>query len=227
MKLSQLLSLTKSERKKREIFRCIHRHNGLSHSNCYDEKNGLIEKVGFLDIEATHLKAPWGIVLTYCIKELGGKLIARSVTRQELYHEKYDKELLKDLINDIKQFTRIVVQYGTDRKFDLPFLRTRAVKWKLDFPTYKSLFVTDTHTILKNKFCLHRNSQEVACDFFGIPAKQHKLKPNIWTGMISGNPRIIQKTLNYVLTHNKEDVISLEKLYKKINVFVPRSKTSI
>jgi len=134
---------------------------------------------------------------------------------------------LKDLIQDVQKFKRVVVQYGSDRKFDLPFLRSRSVRWGLKFPVYKRLFVTDTHTILKNKFCLHRNSQEVACDFFKIPAKQHRLKPDIWVRMLSGNPKSIQKTLDYVLQHNKEDVISLEKLYKKISPYAPSSKTSI
>ena len=72
--------LSQVEYKKRFNFRCIHGHNGLpvitEHPQCYNRTHNLIEKIGFFDIEiyGNNFNAPFGIVLTYCIKELNGKI---------------------------------------------------------------------------------------------------------------------------------------------------------
>jgi len=220
-------ALSKAEINRRIKFRCSHGHNGLDHPRCYDHANGLIEKVGFVDIEASNLNATFGICYTYCIKELDGDIIARAINLEDLYSGRYDKPLLSQFIEDIKPFTRLVLHYGIDRKFDLPFLRTRAVKWKLPFPEYKFHYVSDTQVILRNKFKLHSNRLETACDFFDIPSKKHKLKPDVWLKMVTGNPVYMKDALDYILTHNKEDVISLEKLWKKISKYTKMGKTSL
>lgn len=181
------------------------------------------EKIGFLDIEASGLKATFGYMFSYCIKELDGELIANRVTKHEILGYDFDRRLMEDVCNDLRKFDRVVVQYGSDYKFDLPFLRTRAVYFGLDFPLYKEVAVTDTHAILKSKFKLHSNRLETACDFFGIEAKGHKLKPSIWNKALAGD----DESLDYILTHNKEDVINLEALYKKICGYVAESKRSI
>lgn len=182
-----------------------------------------IERIGFFDIEASNLKATFGYMFCYCIKTLGGELIANSVTQKEILSYQFDKRLMLDLCADLRKFDRIVVQYGSDYKFDLPFVRTRAVHYGLDFPLYKDIFVTDTHSILKAKFKLHSNRLETACQFFDIEAKGHKLEPVIWNKALAGDP----KSLDYILTHCKEDVLSLEEVYNKICDYVAEGKRSI
>lgn len=185
------------------------------------------EKIGFLDIEASNLHATFGIVFTYCIKELSGKLLQRSVTIKDLQGGLYDKNLLNQLIKDFEQFDRIVVYYGVDRRFDLPFLRTRAEYWKLDFPEYKILYCTDVYNIIRNKFKFHSNRLGIVCDFFKIPAKKHPMKPEIWGQMITCNVIKVRKALTYILKHNIEDVLSLEGLWKRVNKYCLKNKTSI
>jgi len=220
--------MTKKDIAEREAFRCIHHHTGLAHPECYNKDKKLKEEViGFADIEASNLVATFGIVYTICIKRLGGGLIKRSISLDDLHTANYDKNLLKQFIKDCDGFTRLIWHYGTDRKFDLPFLRTRAVKWGLPFPEYKMLHVSDTYPILKNKFKLHRNRLETACDFFGIPAKEHKLNPDIWLMMITGNRKKMKTALAYILKHNVEDVLSLEALWKKIYKYTRLVNTSI
>lgn len=181
------------------------------------------ERIGFFDIEASNLKATFGYMFCYCIKELDGKIIANSVTQKEILNYDFDKRLMKELCADLRKFDRIVVQYGSDYKFDLPFVRTRAVHYGLDFPLYKEINVTDTHSILKAKFKLHSNRLETACQFFDIEAKGHKLEPVIWNKALAGDP----KSLDYILTHCKEDVVSLEEVYKRICDYVAEGKRSI
>jgi len=208
-------------------FRCVHGHTNQEHPNCYKMANGKEERVGFCDIETSNLNATFGIIYTFCIKELDGEIYKYSVSTEDLYRGEFDKNLLKNFIETTEKFTRLVVHYGSDRKFDLPFLRSRAVYWGLPFPEYKFLFVSDTYNILKNKFKLHSNRLETACDFFHIPAKKHKLNSDIWLLMITGNPKLMKKALDYIMVHNIEDVISLERLWKKISKFTRIAKTSI
>lgn len=186
-----------------------------------------MERLGFADIEASNLTATFGIVYTYCIKADDGELIKRAISLDDLHNARFDKNLIAQFIEDSHKFTRLIFHYGVDRRFDLPFLRTRAVKWGLDFPGYKFLNVSDTYPILKNKFKLHSNRLETACEFFGIPCKQHKLNSDIWLDMITGNKKRMQGAISYILQHNVEDCLSLEALWKKISPYVKIGNTSI
>jgi uncharacterized protein YprB with RNaseH-like and TPR domain len=209
-------------------FRCVHGHTAFEHPSCWEKQNGDFIKIGFADIEASNLAATFGIAYTYCIKELDGKLIKRAISLDDLHNAKYDKNLIAHFIEDSKQFSHLIWHYGGfNRAFDVPFLRTRAVKWGLPFPEHKCLFVGDTYPILRNKFKLHSNRLETACDFFDIPSKGHKMNPDIWLKMITGNKKLMQKAIDYILIHNVEDVISLEMLWKKISKYTKLGKMSI
>lgn len=214
-------ALSASERNKRMEFRCKHRHNGISHWNCYNEDCGLVEKVGFLDIESSSLVATYGIIWSYCIKEENGKTISNVITPNEMKKHIYDKRLLKDFCNDVRKFNRVMTWYGA--KFDIPMLRTRCLFWGLDFPLYKEISHTDLYYTAKHKLKLHSNKLEVVAKFFGIKAKAHPLLPEIWLKAFGGE----QEALDYILTHNKEDVITTEKVYYKLQDCTRLTKTSI
>lgn len=222
-----------AELKKKELVwlgkhRCKkHSHTYLEHYDCYLKENPPEDKIGFLDIESSNLKATFGIVYTYAIKELDGKLYQGSVSIKDLRNAEYDKNLLKKLIDDLQHFSRVIGHYFTDYRFDLPFLRTRAVKWGLDFPEYKFMSANDTYSVLKAKFKLHSNRMETACEFFDIPAKGHKMKPDIWLKMITGNPKLMKQALAYIMKHNIEDVYSTEALWKRIEKYSLKGNRSI
>jgi len=127
------------------------------------------------------------------------------------------------LARDLQHFDRIVVHWGTDRKFDLPFVRSRALKWGLEFPLYRSIYCEDTFNMSKAKLRLSRNRLESICAFFEIPAKEHKMHPGMWQKALAGDP----KSLDYIWQHNIEDVISLEAVWEKLHNYVLRSKRSI
>lgn len=185
------------------------------------------EKIGFLDIEASNLSATFGIVLTYCIGDINGKILKRQIDFKDWYAGRQDKMLMKQFIEDAKLFDRFVVHYGGDRRFDIPFLRTRAVFWGLDFPEYKDMCISDTWVMLKNKFKLHSNRLETACTFYGIESKGHKMQPDIWAKLNTGNPKLWKPAMDYIMVHNVEDVVSLRELYVKINKYSNNPKTSI
>jgi uncharacterized protein YprB with RNaseH-like and TPR domain len=213
---------------------CKHGHSYLAHPCCaFDEgvvvlkdgkKIALTEKVGFLDIETFtfNFKADMGFMMTYCIKDEDGKVHTNSVTAKELKQSKdWDKRLMQDCIKDMNKYTRLIGHYST--MFDIPFLRTRALYYNLDFPVYKEIYHTDTYFLLRGKFKIRSNSLKWACKFFGIPAKDTPFEFDTWYNAAKGD----KKALAEVLQHNIEDVISTELLYKKVNRFSMINKRSI
>jgi len=211
---------------------CKHSHTYLEHYNCFindypEGIEGVIsvpEKIGVLDIETTNLKSNWGYTFCYYIKYSGkDKYESYTVTQADIRNGNQDKKLLKKLCKDIRKFDRIIVYYGKDRRHDIPFLRTRAIKYGLDFPKYKELYVTDIYDICKAKLSLHRYRMETSCRFFGIESKGHRLEPDIWNNALAGNI----KALEWISSHCKEDVISTDLLAQKLMKYVRTSKTSI
>jgi len=214
---------TKSEILNLARMKCKHGMTLLEHPNCLAEFSPS-EKVGFLDIEtfSFSFKADMGILLTYCIKDLNGAVIANAITPEECKLEKdNDKRLMIELIRDMRRYGRLIGHYSG--WFDLPFLRTRALYYGLDFPIYKEIYHTDTWIICKKKFLLKSNSLKNACEFFKIPCKNHKFTFESWYNAAKGN----QKAINFVLKHNIEDVRSTELLWKKITSYVNETKSSI
>lgn len=216
-----IYALSQAELRKRKNFRCIHRHHGLSHSHCYDQANGIIEKIGFLDIESTNLKSSFGIVLSYCI--LGDELSKRIITPEEIRSGIFDKSLLEQFCQDIRNFNRVITWNGL--WFDLPFLRTRCDLYSLDFPVFREILHTDALVLARKVYAtLHSKRLGEVCKFFGIESKDHPLTPNIWLRCLSGN----QEALDYVGIHNEEDVRSLKRLWgQKLEKHTKLTKTSI
>lgn len=205
-----------------------HRMDFLSHYGCYlkEKPSGspFQEKVGYFDIETTGLRGDYHYVLSYAILPDGrGKALGRVLTTKEILGGVFDKELLNEMCDDIRKFHRLIGHYSGDYHFDLPFVRTRATKYGLDFPLYKEVYGVDTQVILKSKFCLSSNRLASACTHFGIKAKTHPLTPELWQSASIGNP----KALAYIWTHNLEDVKSTKELYHIIAPYVLKGKKSI
>lgn len=217
--------MLKAEMLDRFNFRCKHRHNGFTHSACFDKARKVKERIGFLDIESGgSLDADWGFVLTYCIKLLDGDIIKRTVTPAEIRKPLMDgtgtkdKRILEQFCKDVWEFDTLVVYYGKDtggryQRHDIPFLRTRAAKWGVEgFPQWKQIKVIDVFDIVKKYFKLSKRSMANACRLFGIESKGLPFNMEVWQDALAGH----QPALDYILEHNEQDVVSLEKLYKKV-----------
>jgi len=181
------------------------------------------EKIGFLDIEASNLKATFGYMISYCIKELNGKILEEVLKPKDIKRYTFDKNITEKLVEDIQKFDRILVYWGKNYRFDIPFIRTRALHWDVDFPKYKELYVQDVYDMVKPYLKLHNNRLATVCNYLDIPAKGHSLNPTVWQKAMAGD----KDSLDYILEHNREDVISLELLWKKLNGFTRRAKSSI
>ena len=211
---------------------CKHHHTYLEHYNCFIKDypagiKGIVslpERIGILDIETTNFKSNWGYVFCYYIKHYGkNKYEKYMLSQKEVRHISQDRKLVKQLCKDIRKFDRIIVYWGKDRRHDIPFLRSRALFYGLDFPKYKDLYVTDLYDICKTKLSLNNYKMATACRFFEIPVKQHPYSPTIWNRAQSGH----RPSLKIVAKHCKEDVDSTDLLTQKMIKFVRISKTSI
>lgn len=206
--------------------RCIHRHTIKTHPNCF--RKGLIKydwwadkKIAYLDIETSDLKADFGIVLTWCLKFKKDKNIYSGViTKKDIENRIFDKRIVKELLDILEEVDVVVTYYGTN--FDIPFLRTRAEKFRLNFPIFGSIFHWDLYFKVKRLFQTHRKSLRVITHFLGIDGKT-EIDPDIWFIAQYGD----EKALREVLDHNEHDVIILEKLHERIEDYTKWDKRSL
>lgn len=202
-----------------------HRHNYLSHYACYKREHPERDRTAIIDLETSNLKADYGILLTYCIKPLGSDNILKGViSKSDIKKGRKgdeDRRIVTDCIRDMAKFDKVVGYYS--KRFDLPYLRARAVNMSVPFPFYGSIQHIDVFDIVKNRFCMSRKSQEVACRFLlGHTDKTH-FDGSIWRDAARGD----QKALRKVLEHNIFDVTDLEKLWLVVREYARRHDVSI
>jgi uncharacterized protein YprB with RNaseH-like and TPR domain len=175
----------------------------------------------YLDIETTNLNADFAYMLTYAFKVKGqDKVYSGMITKEEIFNGIFDKRLVKDFVNDLMKFKRVYGYYSTP--FDIPFSRTRALYWKIPFPSYGLIQHQDLYYLVRNKLKFSRNRLENACEFLGIDGKT-KLSGRIWVRAAIGD----KKALDYILKHNIADVRILEKLHERIKEYADVQKRSL
>jgi uncharacterized protein YprB with RNaseH-like and TPR domain len=173
-------------------------------------------RVGYLDIEASDLSADWGFMLTWYIKPRGSRNYDFGIiTQKEILDGSYDYRITKELLLALDNYDVIYTHWGADRRFDLPFIRTRAMVHNLEkmLPNYLEKFLFDTWPIARNKLRLRRNSLDNIARTLGITGiGKTYLDPLIWKRAHIGD----KKSLEYIAKHNKHDVILLERVHKKL-----------
>lgn len=164
-------------------------------------------------------------MLSYCIKDgSSDKIFHNVITKKDIEDfpaDKTDKRIVRQCIEDLGQFDRVVAHYG--KKFDIPYLRTRALICGLKFPAFGELYLDDTWQWAKNKLKLNSNRLEVICrTILGETQKTH-IEYKYWVGGTRGD----EQSLRYILDHNKKDVLDLERVWKKLRDFVRKTNSSI
>jgi uncharacterized protein YprB with RNaseH-like and TPR domain len=205
---------------------CRHKHTYLTHYNCYLKENpDATEKIGYFDIEASNLDADFGIMLSYCIKDgqsdniLEGVLTPEDIQSAPAGQE--DTKLVTKCIKDLLSFDKIVTFYGV--RYDLPYVRTRALVDGVDFPNYGSIVHKDIYFMIRAKFKLSSNRLENACRVILGHTDKTRVDAKYWRGGMRGD----QDSLDYILDHNRKDVLDLEALYKKVIDFGRPTQASI
>lgn len=176
------------------------------------------DRIGILDIECSGLKANFGVVYSWYIKELGTDNYDFAViTRKELMNGTLDKRIIQELVEKIQKYTLIVTYFGS--RFDVPFLRTRALMNGIEFIPYGEILHKDMYYIARRVLRLHSNRLECVCDALGIPGKT-KIDNKYWILANTGN----KEALEYIRQHNLGDVNILEEVYLRLAEFTSTSR---
>jgi len=225
----------------KKVLRCVHRHSIESHPQCF--KKGLVKepnlvanlwskrtndpwytypgyRIGYFDIETDNLNADFGTVLSWCIKQKGGEIKYDVVTKEELFNGDLDRRVVNSFVEELKQYNIIIGYYSA--LFDGPYMRAKALHYGIPFPGYGDLYHWDLYFTVKSKLKISRKSLDNACDYLGIVGKT-PIDKDFWRKAKYGD----KESLDYVLDHNKGDVVILEELHDKLDFTRKWNRTSI
>lgn len=216
---------------------CKHGHTYMEHPKCYyDEAPDLSfkEKLGFLDIESSNIHAPFGFMLSWCIKDDGGKIAGDHVKAEDFERERnsmletpvrVDENILKSLSAEMDKYDKLAVYWGKNRRHDIPFIRHRCIKLNIPFPLYGTVYCVDVFDWVRNmlKQPYGGNSLWSACTEMDIPAKGTRCPRSYWSKAKTGN----MKAVKVIYEHNKDDVVCLEPLYHMLEPYARKQRTSV
>ena len=195
---------------------CKHGHTYLSHYQCYLKENPDQHRLGYFDIETLNFNAGHGFMLCYCILDAkSGRIYESHITKKDHSSKVLDRNVVQKCVKDLGNFDKVVGFYST--KFDLPYVRSRAIHHGVDFPGYGELKHEDVYYIIKNKFKFGRNSQEAACrQIFGEATEKDHVDAATWLdAAVYGNTTAMGR----VVEHCKKDVRDLKKLHEAVGKF--------
>jgi uncharacterized protein YprB with RNaseH-like and TPR domain len=200
---------------------CNHRHRFTNHFSCFLKQYDVGEKVGFLDIETSNLKANFGIVLCWCILTEDGTLYEDWLSENDVLSGYEDRRVVNSCIEKMRTFDRVITHFGT--YFDIPFLRSRALIHGIDFPEYGELYHTDVWKISKSKLCIHSNRQDVIAESLRGKTVKTRIAHPAWRKAMMGNEEAIME----VIDHCEHDVEDLKSNYITLSPFIRETRTSI
>ena len=200
---------------------CKHRHKYITHFNCFLKENNIKEKVGYLDIETSNLKANFGVVLCWCIMDEDNNILEDWMTLKDITKGYEDKRVVETCIQTMLQFDRVVGHYST--YFDIPFLRTRALIHGVEFPPFGSLFHTDVWRMARSKLCLHSNRQDAIAESLQGKTVKTRISHPAWRKAMLGNAAAMAE----VVDHCEKDIFDLKKNHLTLLPFLRETRTSI
>lgn len=172
-----------------------------------------------LDLETTDLDADRAVILcaSYESSEEPGKV--RTI-RQDETNPRWsegirgdDKELVKQVCKLVRDHDVIVAHNGS--RFDIPMLRTRALRWGL--APLKEVKLVDPCSIAFRKFKLRSNKLGRIADYVGIEDKKTPLDMSVWAdAMLNGSKR----AMNLIVEHCEADIRVLKGVLNFVKPFI-------
>src|SRR5690606_33468630 len=109
------------------------------------------------------------------------------------------RELVKRLCKLIREHDIVVAHNGS--RFDIPMLRTRALRWGLR--PLREVKLVDPCSIAYRKFKLRSNSLGRIADYVGIKDRKTPLDMSVWAdAMLNGSKR----AMNLIVKHCEADI---------------------
>lgn len=174
-------------------------------------------RVAVLDIETTGLNAGFGVILCAVVKMYGPD--ERKVFRADEYEpwkrgvRADDGPLLRDILACLEDCDILIAHNGL--RFDLPFLRTRAVVHGL--PPVNFQKIIDPVQLARQHFRFSGNSLQSISNLIGTKSEKTPLTPQTWQrASLNGDPDAMEE----IVTHCIADVDVLEEICWKLRGYV-------
>jgi intein/homing endonuclease len=107
---------------------------------------------------------------------------------------------MEDCVKDMLSWDRLIGFYSGDYKFDIPFLRTRAVSQGIDFPGINSIYFEDVYSTVKAKFCMSSNRLATAVRTLTGDTQKTNWFGKYWVRGIQGDPKALAYIEDHCLT---------------------------
>lgn len=166
------------------------------------------------DLETTNLAADFGVVLCGVVKPAHGKprvFRGDEINKNWRTMRSNDASLVAAIVEELSRYDIWVAHNGA--RFDVPFLRTRLLRWGLDPLPAKKLI--DPVFLARNKLRMSFNSLAQVANHLGVNSKT-EVRPEMWlAASLDGSP----KAMDYIVKHCVADVYTLEKVVGALKVY--------
>ena len=171
------------------------------------------------DIETTDLEADRGVVLCASFESSRAPGRVKTLRNDRMSPGwakgvRGDDRALVEAVCDLIRAHDVLVAHNGNR-FDLPFLRTRALRWGL--APLREHKIVDPLTVAWRKFKLRSNRLGAISDYLGIPDRKTPLDMSIWAdAMLNGS----KKAMDLIVAHCEADVRVLSAVLTHVAPFV-------
>jgi uncharacterized protein YprB with RNaseH-like and TPR domain len=169
-------------------------------------------------LETSSLEADKGIILCAVIKSsiTGKKTVIRTDDTNPQWKKGrrgFDDKTCELIAQELIKHDVLVAHNGNS--FDVPYLRTRCLRW--DLPTFPAMKIVDPMRIFFNKFRMGRNSLANISDYLGVKEKKTPLDMSIWMDAMQNGTR---SSMDLIVKHCVADVDVLEAVLNKVKPFI-------
>lgn len=171
-----------------------------------------------VDIETTALHANGGRILCAVVKSFDPPAVR--VFRADLYPgwaegKRYnDRHLFKELRDHLEEFDVLVAHNGI--RFDLPFLQSKALKYKMK-PLNPGIKFIDPVLLARKYLRLNSNRLDTVARHIGAKHQKTPLDMEIWFKAIGDGDK---SCMNKIVTHCVADVEVLLEVMEAVRPFV-------
>jgi len=193
-----------------------------------------IENIAYVDIEATNLKAQIGHCLSIVnvVRNVKRNKVEEirvySITKKEMEDSLRrgvmdpDKRIIEEFFQDTVDCQYLIGHWFHGRKrFDMPFLRTRAFLMGIDenIPNYGFWRFGDTWRLGSSTLNSLGYKLDTLGRILGSPVEKTKLSGTEWWLASHG----VKKGLDYIVDHNVKDCKITMKVHKELERLCPIS----
>lgn len=197
--------------------------NCLYRLKCVREDHWLDNaKVGFFDIESTDLKANVGFMLCWGLLHTDGTVVSDVITRREIMSTAIepDKRVVASCLKAIEGVD-VLVTYNGER-FDIPFLRSRAMVHGLRFPAYGQKQHIDLYWATRRLTKLTNNRMGTLSAFLGGTDKD-SYDVRVWNRARRGDG----EALGHIYSHNISDLQITQERFIALGPYMKWTRKSI